>query len=62
MIRKLVTSYERPQVGQGRKSWYTVQYEGEDIKFQSKDFKKVLDERKLNSKNTCMIKYVKDQS
>ena len=26
-------------------AWYTVQYEGEDIKFQSKDFKKVLDER-----------------
>ena len=26
-------------------TWYTVQYEGEDIKFQSKDFKKVLDER-----------------
>ena len=26
-------------------AWYTVQFEGEDIKFQSKDFKKVLDER-----------------
>ena len=28
----------------GAGAWYTVQYEGEDIKFQSKDFKKVLDE------------------
>ena len=26
-------------------AWYTIQFEGEDIKFQSKDFKKVLDER-----------------
>ena len=26
-------------------AWYTVQFEGEDIKFQSKDFKKVLEER-----------------
>ncbi len=26
-------------------AWYTVQFEGEDIKFQSKDFKNVLDER-----------------
>ena len=26
-------------------AWYTVEFEGEDIKFQSKDFKKVLDER-----------------
>ena len=26
-------------------AWYTIKFEGEDIKFQSKDFKKVLDER-----------------
>ena len=26
-------------------AWYTVQFEGEDIKFQSKDFKKVLEEK-----------------
>ena len=26
-------------------AWYTIQFEDEDIKFQSKDFKKVLDER-----------------
>jgi recombination protein RecA len=26
-------------------AWYTIQFEGKDIKFQSKDFKKVLDER-----------------
>ena len=26
-------------------AWYTIRFEGEDIKFQSKDFKKVLDER-----------------
>ena len=26
-------------------AWYTIEFEGEDIKFQSKDFKKVLDER-----------------
>ena len=26
-------------------AWYTIQFEGEDIKFQSKDFKKVLEEK-----------------
>ena len=26
-------------------AWYTIQYEGEDIKFQSKDFKSVLEEK-----------------
>jgi len=26
-------------------AWYTIQFEGKDIKFQSKDFKKVLEER-----------------
>ena len=26
-------------------AWYTIKYEGEDIKFQSKDFKKVLEEK-----------------